>query len=56
MTRIESRPSRQEKWGYVFFLDVLGHADTDPLRGALRELKDLSSLYKVLGSYPVAVV
>ncbi|MEM7705697.1 MAG: prephenate dehydratase [Pseudomonadota bacterium] len=56
MTRIESRPSRQEKWGYVFFLDVLGHADRDPLAGALRELKDLSSLYKVLGSYPVAVV
>ncbi len=55
MTRIESRPSQQEKWGYVFFLDVLGHVDTDPLASALRQLEDMSSFYKVLGSYPVAV-
>ncbi|MFK7955535.1 MAG: prephenate dehydratase [Lysobacterales bacterium] len=55
MTRIESRPSRQEKWGYVFFLDVLGHTESDPLLSALKELKDMSSFYKVLGSYPVAI-
>ncbi|MEM9533375.1 MAG: prephenate dehydratase [Pseudomonadota bacterium] len=55
MTRIESRPSRQGKWGYVFFIDVLGHAETDPLSSALKELKEMSSLYKILGSYPEAV-
>ena len=27
MTRIESRPSRRRKWDYVFFIDVVGHAD-----------------------------
>lgn len=54
MTRIESRPSKQGKWDYVFFIDVEGHADEEPLAGVLRELKRVASLCKVLGSYPVA--
>lgn len=56
MTRIESRPSRRRKWDYVFFIDVEGHADTEPLKTALEELKKMSSLVRVLGSYPVAIV
>ncbi len=56
MTRIESRPSRQGKWDYVFFLDVAGHSDESPLREALTELQPVASLLKVLGSYPVAII
>jgi chorismate mutase/prephenate dehydratase len=56
LTRIESRPSRRRKWDYVFFIDVEGHADESPLKDALNELKEQSSLFKVLGSYPCAVV
>lgn len=56
MSRIESRPSRRKKWDYVFFMDVEGHVDTEPLRSALEELKQHSSLFKVLGSYPAAVL
>lgn len=56
MTRIESRPSRRRKWDYVFFIDVLGHADQHPLSTALEELKKQSSLFRVLGSYPCAVL
>ena len=56
MTRIESRPSRRHKWDYVFFIDVQGHADEPPLRGALEGLKKQSSLFRVLGSYPCAVL
>ena len=52
MTRIESRPSRRRKWDYVFFIDVVGHADQHPLSTALEELKKQSSLFRVLGSYP----
>lgn len=55
MTRIESRPSRRKKWDYVFFIDVEGHADAEPLRSALEQLKKHASLFKVLGSYPTAV-
>ena len=35
MTRIESRPSRQRKWDYVFFLDIDGHAEDPPVAKAL---------------------
>lgn len=56
MTRIESRPSRRRKWDYVFFIDVVGHADEPPLKHALDDLQKQSSLFRVLGSYPCAVL
>jgi len=55
MTRIESRPSSAVAWSYVFFIDVEGHAETEPLKSALREMQSLSSLTRVLGSYPKAI-
>jgi len=55
ITRIESRPSRRKNWDYVFFLDLDGHAAEAPLSDALAELKDMSSLFRVLGAYPRAV-
>ena len=56
MTRIESRPSRKRKWDYVFFIDVIGHAEQPPLQTALEQLKEASTLFRVLGSYPAAVL
>ncbi len=55
MTRIESRPSSMGKWEYVFFVDVDGHAQDAPVAAALKELKQVSKLCRVLGSYPRAV-
>jgi chorismate mutase / prephenate dehydratase len=56
MTRIESRPSRKRKWDYVFFIDVEGHVSDPPLARALASLEKRASLFKVLGSYPRAVL
>jgi len=56
ITRIESRPSRKRKWDYVFFLDLDGHADDDRVRKALDEMKAQASLFKVLGSFPKAIL
>jgi chorismate mutase / prephenate dehydratase len=56
LTRIESRPSRRRKWDYVFFIDLEGHAQSEPLATALAELKARASLCRVLGSYPKAVL
>jgi len=56
LTRIESRPSQRRKWDYVFFLDVEGHADEEPLKSTIEELRSKASLFKVLGSYPCAVL
>lgn len=56
MTRIESRPSRAGKWDYVFFIDVDGHADEDPLRSALAAMQNVGGRARLLGSYPRAVL
>ena len=56
MTRIESRPSSSAAWSYVFFIDVDGHAETEPMKTALTEMKKVSSLTRVLGSYPKAIM
>jgi chorismate mutase/prephenate dehydratase len=56
LSRIESRPSHKRKWDYVFFIDVEGHADEQPLKSVLAEIKKHTSLLRVLGSYPVAVL
>jgi prephenate dehydratase len=39
----------------VFFIDVEGHAETEPLKSALAEMQASSGLTRVLGSYPKAV-
>ena len=52
MTRIESRPSRRRKWDYVFFVDIDGHAEEEPARQALEEIRSNADLFRVLGAYP----
>jgi chorismate mutase/prephenate dehydratase len=56
MTRIESRPSRRRKWDYVFFIDLIGHAEDAHVARALAQLKKRASLFRVLGSYPQAIL
>jgi chorismate mutase / prephenate dehydratase len=56
MTRIESRPSHRRKWDYIFFIDIEGHAEEPHVARALEALKRRSSLFRVLGSYPRAVL
>ncbi len=52
MTRIESRPARTGRWQYVFFIDIEGHLLDAPVQQALGELREVTTLCKVLGSYP----
>lgn len=56
LSRIESRPSRRESWAYVFFVDLIGHAQDEPVARALRKLSEKVAMVKVLGSYPQAVI
>ncbi|MDT8409426.1 MAG: prephenate dehydratase [Wenzhouxiangellaceae bacterium] len=56
MNRIESRPSRQGRWDYVFFIDVDGHFSSEALAAVLSELEGEARMVRVLGSYPRAVV
>lgn len=52
MNKIESRPAQGHKWAYVFFIDIDGHQRDANVTEALNELKQQSSLFKILGSYP----
>lgn len=52
MCRFESRPARTGQWEYYFYIDILGHQDSESIRLALRDLESQSSFLKVLGSYP----
>ena len=52
MSKIESRPSRQRDWEYVFYVDLAGHCQDPEVAEALEELEQHCSLVKMLGSYP----
>ena len=56
MVNIESRPSRQGLWDYVFFIDVDGHSEDKDIALALNMVKDNVKMFKLLGSYPKAVL
>ena len=54
LTRIESRPSKQKSWSYIFYVDVEGHIEDEKLKNALKEVEKLTIFLKILGSYPKA--
>ena len=54
MTFIQSHPTKQTQWEYMFFVDVQGHCDDPRLSGALEKLRDHTLILRLLGSYPEA--
>lgn len=55
MTKIVSRPQKNELGKYIFFVDLLGHIDDDDVRDAIIMVKRKASFFKFLGSYPVFI-
>lgn len=53
LSSIQSRPSRERAWNYVFFLELAGHERDAILTEALEELRAQCVFVKVLGSWPV---
>ncbi len=51
LLKLESRPSRQRVWEYVFYLDFEGHRDDPAVRSALADLATHTTFCKVLGSF-----
>jgi prephenate dehydratase len=51
MTKIESRPSRNAPWQYVFYLDFEGHPAASPAREALALMATCCEWVHVLGTY-----
>jgi prephenate dehydratase len=52
LIKIESRPLRGKPWEYLFYVDLLGRADTPNARNALRHLEELADFLRILGCYP----
>lgn len=52
LTRIESRPSKEIPWTYIFFVDMEGHLSEDRVEAALAELEQSVDRLKILGCYP----
>lgn len=52
LSRIESRPTRQQLGNYVFSIDIHGHEKDDDVGQALAEISKYTSWVNVLGSYP----
>ncbi|MDX9752901.1 MAG: prephenate dehydratase [bacterium] len=54
LTNIVSRPTKQEAWQYMFFLECQGHSSEERVQQAIREIEQISLYVRILGSYPSA--
>jgi prephenate dehydratase len=52
MRKLESRPSRERAWEYVFWIDLDGDVTDPEMAQALDEVKSVTTMTRVLGSYP----
>ena len=54
MRKLESRPSRERAWEYVFWIDLDGDVADPAMAAALDDLGGVTTMIRVLGSYPSA--
>lgn len=54
LTRIESRPSQERPWDYVFFLDFVGHVEDPQVAAVLEQISGCTKMLRILGSFPRA--
>lgn len=54
LTRLESRPAKNGRFEYNFFIDLQGHQSEPTVAKALHDLQSMASYLRVLGSYPAA--
>ena len=52
MSKLESRPSRERAWEYVFWVDLDADAAEPATQAALEALGSVTAMVRVLGSYP----
>jgi prephenate dehydratase len=54
LTKIESRPSRDAAWEYVFYLDFEGDPQSQHVADALEVMRASCAWVHILGTYPAA--
>jgi chorismate mutase/prephenate dehydratase len=54
LTMIESRPTKQMPWEYIFFIDCQGHEQDAKVIASVEKLREMTQFVRILGSYPEA--
>ncbi len=52
LTLIESRPTKEMPWQYLFYIDFQGHIDDPRIVAALDEMREHCLFVRIFGSYP----
>jgi len=52
LAKIESRPSKESLGRYIFLIDIEGHHDDSVVGEVLKQVREVTDLFKVFGSYP----
>lgn len=52
LTLIESRPTKEMPWQYLFYVDFQGHAADPNIAAAIAEIREECLFLRILGSYP----
>jgi chorismate mutase / prephenate dehydratase len=52
LTKIQSHPAEGSSWSYLFYVEAAGHFTDRALVTAFEEIKRMTRMFKLLGSYP----
>ena len=52
LSKIQSRPLRNQPWEYLFYVDFIGHIEDKTVQNVLKTLRKQTLFLRVLGSYP----
>lgn len=52
LTKIQSRPVKDEPWRYLFYVDIAGHIEDPRVKEGVEAIQKGCTLLKWLGSYP----
>ncbi len=53
LTKIQSRPVKDEPWRYLFYVDIVGHIDDPHVKEGVETIRGGCTFLEWLGSYPV---
>ncbi|HID97029.1 MAG TPA: prephenate dehydratase [Thermodesulfobacteriaceae bacterium] len=52
LTKIQSRPVKNEPWRYLFYVDIAGHMEDHTVKDGIRAIREGCTFLEWLGSYP----
>ncbi len=53
LTKIQSRPVKNEPWRYLFYVDIAGHIEDELVKEGIESIREGCTFLKWLGSYPM---